>query len=89
MRREDDGLKVTRVIVAFATSSFVMAGCQSGAADPSLPGSDRDGHGCIASAGYSWCARTDRCERPWELAEQRGFDNQQEAFERYCEASGE
>ncbi len=47
-------------------------------------GADRDTHGCIASAGYQWCQRTGRCERPWELAKKHGFDNTQEAFDTFC-----
>ncbi|MGV8176673.1 MAG: substrate-binding periplasmic protein [Candidatus Bilamarchaeaceae archaeon] len=31
-----------------------------------MPGSDRDSHGCIPSAGYEWCAETQTCIRPWE-----------------------
>ncbi len=31
-------------------------------------GADRDAHGCIGSAGYSWCEQIGSCERPWELA---------------------
>ena len=31
-----------------------------------LPGGDRDEHGCIPSAGYSWCDATQKCIRPWE-----------------------
>jgi membrane-bound inhibitor of C-type lysozyme len=31
-----------------------------------LPGSDRDTHGCIGSAGYQWCAPKSRCLRVWE-----------------------
>ncbi len=50
----------------------------------SLPGSDRDPHGCIPSAGYTWCERTSRCERPWELAKSQGFPLSQEAFDEYC-----
>lgn len=42
--------------------------------------------GCIPSAGYSWCARTNACERPWELAKAQGFDNTALAFDRYCSA---
>ncbi|HJP38989.1 MAG TPA: serine protease [Gammaproteobacteria bacterium] len=49
-----------------------------------MPGSDRDIHGCIGSAGYSWCERTGQCERPWELAERAGFDNTQVNFKAYC-----
>ena len=31
-----------------------------------LLGNDRDEHGCIASAGYSWCESLNQCHRPWE-----------------------
>lgn len=29
-------------------------------------GGDRDEHGCIGSAGYSWCAAKQKCLRTWE-----------------------
>jgi len=55
-------------------------------AAPQAPrlGGDRDAHGCIGSAGYSWCARERRCVRPWELAALRGFANTPRAFRRWC-----
>lgn len=31
-----------------------------------LLGGDRDAHGCIGSAGYSWCESKAKCLRPWE-----------------------
>jgi hypothetical protein len=31
-----------------------------------LVGGDRDEYGCIPSAGYSWCASSEKCYRPWE-----------------------
>lgn len=31
-----------------------------------LPGSDKDEHGCIPSAGYSWCEVKQKCIRSWE-----------------------
>ncbi len=31
-----------------------------------IVGGDRDTHGCIGSAGYSWCDARQTCERPWE-----------------------
>ena len=34
--------------------------------DQPMPGSDRDEHGCIPSAGYSWCESKQMCIRPWE-----------------------
>lgn len=48
------------------------------------PGSDRDPHGCIPSAGYSWCAATNKCERPWELAKEKGLENTAAAFDAFC-----
>jgi len=35
---------------------------------PTLAGNDRDSHGCIASAGYSWCPEKGKCLRVWEEA---------------------
>ena len=49
-----------------------------------LVGSDGDDFGCIGSAGYRWCEKTKKCERPWELAEQEGFENTREDFLEYC-----
>ena len=47
-------------------------------------GSKSDAHGCIGSAGYSWCEKTQNCERPWELAEKHGFANTAEAYNDFC-----
>lgn len=33
---------------------------------PQLVGNDKDEHGCIGSAGYSWCAAKSKCLRIWE-----------------------
>lgn len=50
----------------------------------SAPGADRDEHGCVPSAGYSWCALEAKCVRPWELANEKVFDSTEEAFSAYC-----
>jgi predicted amidohydrolase YtcJ len=53
--------------------------------EPTHSGGDRDTHGCIASAGYRWCTRTkSSCERPWDLAAKKGFENTAPAFDSYC-----
>jgi len=31
-----------------------------------MVGNDRDAHGCIGSAGYSWCEAKQKCLRAWE-----------------------
>lgn len=36
------------------------------AAPPAVVGNDRDAHGCIGSAGYSWCEPKQKCLRTWE-----------------------
>ena len=53
----------------------------------STTGADRDEHGCIRSAGYSWCAKEGKCVRPWELAKEKGFASTEEAFRAYCSAT--
>ncbi len=65
---------------------LLLAACSQGgdSPDPAMPGSDRDEHGCIPSAGYQWCAKTAQCERPWELAESAGFEDNPEQFDAYC-----
>ncbi|HEY1077119.1 MAG TPA: hypothetical protein VGE51_10565 [Fontimonas sp.] len=49
-----------------------------------IVGGDRDAHGCIASAGYAWCASTGACERPWELAQRFQFTLSTENFTAFC-----
>ena len=29
-------------------------------------GGDKDEHGCLVGAGYSWCPSTEKCQRMWE-----------------------
>ena len=37
-----------------------------GRCNPTMVGGDRDSHGCIGSAGYTWCEAKQKCLRPWE-----------------------
>lgn len=50
-------------------------------------GGHTDAHGCKPSTGHAWCQRTQRCERPWELALQRGFENTPEGWHAYCDGA--
>jgi hypothetical protein len=36
------------------------------AACPNVIGGERDKHGCLVAAGYSWCAVKNKCLRTWE-----------------------
>ena len=76
-----------------ALAALSLTGCdatkQSPAAvtqqkSPAKAGADRDAHGCIPSAGYRWCAKTQKCERPWELAKEKNFEKSEKAFENFC-----
>ena len=42
-----------------------LAACTS-ASQPRRVGADRDKHGCIGSAGYTWSEELGQCIRPWE-----------------------
>jgi len=46
-----------------------------------------DAHGCIAGAGYTWCAKENKCVRPWELAKLQNIENSPEAFTAYCSSA--
>lgn len=61
---------------------------QTAQAAPPIVGGDRDAHGCIGSAGYAWCERTQQCERPWELAKAHGFANSAQVYEQFCRNGG-
>ena len=36
-----------------------------------IVGGDRDSHGCIPSAGYTWCEAKQKCIRSWEEGDWR------------------
>ncbi len=49
-----------------ATNTTLVVPAASGTPAPMIVGNDRDIHGCIGSAGYSWCAIKQKCLRVWE-----------------------
>ena len=59
------------VITLITLAMIVLSGCfiqscNSSNSNEPMPGSDRDAHGCIPSAGYSWCEAKQKCLRVWE-----------------------
>ena len=77
-----------KLAIATVVVAVCFGGCgsesQTEVVERAKPGSDSDERGCIGSAGYLWCERTKQCERPWELAEKKGFEKSQEHFDSYC-----
>ena len=53
-------------LAAFIAATALSAWAAS--SEPSL-GGDRDAHGCIGSAGYSWSALKQTCVQPWNAAD--------------------
>lgn len=50
-------------------SGFVLAGCGNSKQrkeEQAIVGNDKDEHGCIASAGYTWSEAKKDCIRLWE-----------------------
>lgn len=72
--------------VALMLALFACSSTKEPAQAARRVGADRDAHGCIGSAGYSWCAKENSCVRPWELAKSKGFEVSQTNFTRYCTA---
>ncbi|MEA2112767.1 MAG: hypothetical protein U9P50_02220 [Patescibacteria group bacterium] len=69
------------ILVAVGLNFFLQEKTVEAPLDPAAPetplvGGDRDEHGCIGSAGYSWCEAKEECLRPWE-----------EEWDESCEAS--
>ncbi len=67
-----DAAAVTALSAAFnargADDIYTKASFAITAPEPTtmMPGSDRDAHGCIGSAGYTWCEAKQKCLREWE-----------------------
>ena len=62
-------------ILALIAAALLLFGCTNYIAPPAaspqnqsgqMVGNDRDSHGCIGSAGYTWCDVLQQCIRPWE-----------------------
>lgn len=59
---------MTKAFVFLAVAGMLsIFGCLGASPQgPAAPGSDADSHGCIASAGYTWCDASQKCIRSWE-----------------------
>jgi hypothetical protein len=77
-------LAVSLIAVLGAGHTVASETAGSAASQPKMVGADRDEHGCIGSAGYLWCEREGACVRPWELAEEKGFELSDKAFAEFC-----
>ena len=54
------------IAIAAVLGAFYFYGGNGNSPAPAVVGGDRDAHGCIGSAGYSWCEAKTSCIRSWE-----------------------
>ncbi len=75
-----------RGLFILGVSILMLGGCTPSDSknENTRTGNNSDGHKCIGSAGFSWCAKTNKCERPWELAKKEKFEKSAEAFKDFC-----
>jgi hypothetical protein len=55
-----------KLTTLFTLAALTILAIACTAAPQQLVGNDRDSHGCIPSAGYSWCDAKQKCLRVWE-----------------------
>ena len=53
---------------------LLTVACTAQSADMPLVGADKDAHGCIGSAGYSWSLLKQECVQPFSVADIRLTD---------------
>ena len=58
-------MKITGLYFLFIVLVYLIFSCH--ASKPIMPGSDRDSHRCIPSAGYQWSEIKKECIRSFEL----------------------
>jgi len=59
-----DIIDVNGPAASYAPAEKVSA--DTNTSSPQLIGGQKDEHGCLAGAGYSWCPSTNKCQRMWE-----------------------
>jgi len=57
---------ITLIAVGLLLTAFFLFNRPKSSPPDNIVGGDRDEHGCIGSAGYSWCETKQKCLRIWE-----------------------
>jgi len=60
--------RLTLLAIALLLGACSLTSSSTKEPAPPLVGGDRDAHGCIPSAGYTWCEPKQKCLRTWEEA---------------------
>ncbi|ANQ51802.2 hypothetical protein MY04_4466 [Flammeovirga sp. MY04] len=57
-------------LTIFLFTIFALSSCGTGSSNASkeqMTGNDKDAHGCIGSAGFTWSETYQECVRAWEV----------------------
>ncbi len=65
MNKIDIALIITAIILVAAAAVFFMTGDNNANNEPKIIGGQRDIHGCLGPAGYSWNETEEKCVREW------------------------
>jgi hypothetical protein len=65
MSNRPTSLFITVLLLGFVTLA-ACAKSNENANPPNIVGGDKDAHGCLGSAGYSWCEEKSKCLKTWE-----------------------
>jgi hypothetical protein len=57
-------MKMHLIVLGFVLSLVLISGCSK--ESDQVIGGDKDEHGCLIAAGYSWCEAKQKCLRTWE-----------------------
>jgi len=72
MKRKYISIIIVLIIVSLLITAFFIFKQKKSSSSENPPnnivGGDKDQHGCIGSAGYSWCETKGKCLRTWEEA---------------------
>lgn len=60
--------RLTLLALALLLTACSLSSSTTKEPTPPVVGGDRDAHGCIPSAGYTWCEPKQKCLRVWEEA---------------------
>jgi hypothetical protein len=75
MKKKSPLIIIVSLFVVLSLSIFFLVNRLKSSSSDNLVGKDRDEHGCIGSAGYSWCEAKQKCFRPWEESCDNGTPN--------------
>lgn len=73
-------------IVGLILGIILISGCAK-QSEPII-GGDKDEHGCLIAAGYSWCEAKQKCLRTWEEPCETGNTGLPNPASVYCEEQG-